>query len=223
MLQVGDGVKKWAVLLPTAVLPRPWRVAARREGLARLEVGKALRTDLLIIGHPKSGNTWLRVMMSRLYQVRHGIPASVIVTSDELARRNPAIPRISATNGHYSYEGAVGRLLASDAPNSPLRHKPIVLLARNPLRHRRLLVLPVHQAAVGAQAGADQRLHRSSDRPARHRHVGLRAPQRHRPADADRLPERLAAQPRGPRAWADGALRGPARAARGRLCARSRR
>jgi hypothetical protein len=132
MLQVGDGVKKWAVLLPTAVLPRPWRVAARREALARLEVGKALRTDLLIIGHPKSGNTWLRVMMSRLYQVRHGIPASVIVTSDELARRNPAIPRISATNGHYSYEGAVGRLLAPDAPDSPLRHKPIVLLARNP-------------------------------------------------------------------------------------------
>ena len=92
MLQVGDGVKKWAVLLPTAVLPRPWRVATRRKGLARLEVGKALRTDLLIIGHPKSGNTWLRVMLSRLYQVRHGIPASVIVTSDELARRNPSIP-----------------------------------------------------------------------------------------------------------------------------------
>lgn len=132
MLQVGDGVKKWAVLAPTAILPRAWRVAVRKEGLARLEVGKALRTDLLIIGHPKSGNTWLRVMMSRLYQVRHGIPASVIVTSDELARRNPAIPRISATNGTYSYEGAVGRLLAPDAPDSPLRHKPILLLARNP-------------------------------------------------------------------------------------------
>ena len=48
MLQVGDGVKKWAVLVPTAVLPRPWRVAARKEALARLEVGKALRTGLLI-------------------------------------------------------------------------------------------------------------------------------------------------------------------------------
>src|ERR687897_207138 len=132
MLQISDGVKKWSVLAPTAVLPTRWRVAARRAALARLELAKARRTDLLIIGHPKSGNTWLRVMMSRLYQVRHGIPASVIVTSDELARRNPAIPRISATNGHYSYEGAVGRLLAQGAPDSPLRHKPIVLLARNP-------------------------------------------------------------------------------------------
>jgi Sulfotransferase domain len=132
MLQISDGVKKWSVLVPTAVLPTAWRVAARRQALARLELAKAARTGLLIIGHPKSGNTWLRTMLSRLYQVRHGLPASLIVTSDELARRNPSIPRISATNGHYSYEGAVGAALAPDAPDSPLRHKPIVLLARHP-------------------------------------------------------------------------------------------
>jgi hypothetical protein len=132
MLQISDGVKKWAVLAPTAVLPAPWRVAARRTCLARLELAKAARTDLLIIGHPKSGNTWLKVMLSRLYQVRHGLPASVIVTSDELARRNPAVPRITATNGHYSYEGAVGEVLAAGAADAPLRHKPIVFLARHP-------------------------------------------------------------------------------------------
>jgi Sulfotransferase domain len=133
MLQVGDGVKKWSVLLPTAVLPRPWRVGARRHYLARLELAKAARTGLLIIGHPKSGNTWLKVMLSRLYQIRHGLPASLIVTSDELARRHPGIPRITATNGYYSYEGAVGEALAPGAPDSPIRHKPILLLARNPL------------------------------------------------------------------------------------------
>jgi hypothetical protein len=132
MLQISDGVKKWSVLAPTAALPTRWRVAARRAALARLELAKARRTDLLIIAHPKSGNTWLRVMLSRLYQVRHGLPASLIVTSDELARRNPAIPRISATNGYYSYEGAVGEALAPDAPDSPLRRKPIVFLARHP-------------------------------------------------------------------------------------------
>jgi Sulfotransferase domain len=132
MLQISDGVKKWSVLAPTAALPARWRVAARRAALARLELAKARRTDLLIIAHPKSGNTWLRVMLSRLYQVRHGLPASLIVTSDELARRNPAIPRISATNGYYSYEGAVGAALAPDAPESPLRRKPIVFLARHP-------------------------------------------------------------------------------------------
>ena len=132
MFQISDGVKKWSVLLPTAALPTAWRVAARRRALAHLELAKAERTGLSIIGHPKSGNTWLRTMLSRLYQVRHGLPASLIVTSDELARRNPAIPRISATNGYYSYEGAVGAALAPDAADSPLRHKPIVFLARHP-------------------------------------------------------------------------------------------
>ena len=133
MIGLSDGVKKWAVLVPTEVLPTPWRVSLRRRALAKLELAKARRTGLLIIGHPKSGNTWLRTQLSRIYQVRHGLPASVIVTSDELARRNPAIPRISATNGYYSYEGAVGEALAVDAPESDLKRKPIVFLARNPI------------------------------------------------------------------------------------------
>ena len=132
MLNVSDGVKKWSVLVPTSVLPTPWRVATRRSLLARLELAKAERTDLLIIGHPKSGNTWLRTMISRLYQVRYGLPASIVVTSDELARRHPEVPRISATNGIYSYEGAVGEKLAVGAPDCVLRHKAIVMLARNP-------------------------------------------------------------------------------------------
>ena len=132
MLNLSDGVKKWSVLVPTAPLPASWRVASRRNLLARLELAKAERTDLLIIGHPKSGNTWLRTMISRLYQVRYGLPASVIVTSDELARRHPGVPRVSATNGCYSYEGAVGEKLAAGAPDCALRHKAIVMLARNP-------------------------------------------------------------------------------------------
>jgi Sulfotransferase domain len=132
MFGVSDEVKKVGVLLPTAVLPRGLRIASRRHLLARLELAKAGRTDLLIIGHPKSGNTWLKVMLSRLYQIRHGLPASLIVTSDELARRHPGVPRITATNGHYSYEGAVGAALAPEAPDSALRHKPVLLLARHP-------------------------------------------------------------------------------------------
>ena len=132
MFGVSDEVKRFAVLLPTAALPRGLRIRSRRHLLARLELAKALRTDLLIIGHPKSGNTWLKVMLSRLYQIRHNLPASLIVTSDELARRHPGMPRITATNGHYSYEGAVGAALAPDAPASPLRQKPILLLARHP-------------------------------------------------------------------------------------------
>jgi hypothetical protein len=132
MFPVSDGVKKWSILLPTAVLPRPWRVAVRRRRLARLELAKAERARLLIIGHPKSGNTWLKVMISRLYQIRHGLPASKLINTDELALRHPEIPRLAASNGYYSYEGVIGDRLAPGAPDSTLRHKPVLLIARNP-------------------------------------------------------------------------------------------
>jgi Sulfotransferase domain len=132
MAPVPDRVKKWAILLPTEVFPEELRVATRRRLLARLEVSKARKAALIIVGHPKSGNTWLRVLISRLYQVRHDVPGSIIAHSDELHRRNPAIPCITGTNAYYSYEGAVGDLLAAGAPPSELRRKPIVFLARNP-------------------------------------------------------------------------------------------
>ena len=132
MIEVPDGVKKGAILATTAWFPRSPRVAARRRLLARLELAKAQRAGLVIIGHPKSGNTWLKVMLSRLYQVRYNLPASVTIGSDELARKNAAIPRLAATNGYYSYEGRVGELLDEDAPDNRLRHKPVVVLVRNP-------------------------------------------------------------------------------------------
>jgi hypothetical protein len=132
MFPIRDGVKKAVILISTGALPRPWRVAARERALAALELAIANRAGLLIIGHPKSGNTWLKVMISRLYQVRHGLGASLLINSDELALKDPAIPRLAASNGHYSYEGIIGRALAEDAPDCPLRHKPVILLARNP-------------------------------------------------------------------------------------------
>lgn len=127
-----DSTKKWSIIGTTALLPKPLRVKTRAKLLARHEIAKAMQADLLLIAHPKSGNTWLKVMMSRLYQLRHGLPASLIVTSDELARRNAKGSRIVATNGYYSYEGAVGRMLSAGQEHNPLRHKPVLFLARNP-------------------------------------------------------------------------------------------
>ena len=132
-MQLSDGVKKALIIAPTELLPASARVALRRKYLARLELAKAERASLLIIGHPKSGNTWLKVMLSRLYQVRHGLPASQLINTDEFARRIPQIPRLAATNASYSYEGAVGERLAAGAPDNPLRHKPVLLLVRNPI------------------------------------------------------------------------------------------
>jgi hypothetical protein len=133
MLNLSDGARKVLILAPTAPLPTGTRVALRRKYLARLELAKANRASFLIIGHPKSGNTWLKAMISRLYQLRYDLPESRLINTDEFARRIPDIPRLAATNGYYSYEGEVGKLLAAGAADNPLRHKPVMFLARNPI------------------------------------------------------------------------------------------
>ena len=133
MTLLSDNAKKALIIGPSAILPRPLRVPLRRRLLGKLEVDIARRSQLLIIAHPKSGNTWLKVMLTRLYGIRHGIAPEDFAKYPALADRNPAIPRFAATNGWYSYERAVGDQLTPQASDSELKHKPVVLLARNPL------------------------------------------------------------------------------------------
>jgi len=130
---LSDNARKALIIGPTALLPRALRVAVRKSRLGKLEVDIAERSQLIIIAHPKSGNTWLKVMLTRLYGIRHGIAAEDFAKYPALADRNPDIPRFAATNGWYSYERAVGDRLTPEAPDSELKHKPVVLLARNPL------------------------------------------------------------------------------------------
>jgi hypothetical protein len=132
LIHFGDAAKKTTVLVATSPLPRRLRVALRERVLTRLEVDRARRADLLIIGHPKSGNTWLKAMLSRLYQLRHGLPPSALIGTDELALLDPGIPRLAPTSGSYSYEGIIGRLLDVSAPDPELRRKPTLVLVRHP-------------------------------------------------------------------------------------------
>jgi hypothetical protein len=132
MTSLSDRTKRKAIVLSTTYLPKPLRIAIRESLLARLEIARARRAKLFVIGHPKSGNTWLRTMISRVYQVRYGLPASLILKSDELAIANPAIPRFLVTNGHYSYEGVIEKALDYRAPAAELADRKIVFLARHP-------------------------------------------------------------------------------------------
>jgi hypothetical protein len=132
MFKLNDSVKKVMIIGSTAVLPESLRVSARKRLLGRLEVNIAKRSRLIIIAHPKCGNTWLKVMLTRLYANREGVSDEAFARYNLLADSNPAIPRIAATNGWYSYEGEVGKLLLPDDRDTPLKQKPVVLLARNP-------------------------------------------------------------------------------------------
>ncbi|MBE0454891.1 sulfotransferase domain-containing protein [Roseovarius autotrophicus] len=128
-----DNIRKATIIGSTRILPTRLRVSARKARLGALEVDIARRSSLIIIAHPKSGNTWLKVMLTRLYARRHGIPESDFARYPALADANPAIPSFAATNGWYSYERAVGDLLQPGQQDAELAAKPVVLLARNPL------------------------------------------------------------------------------------------
>lgn len=170
MFDLSDGVKKALILLPTAPLPTGTRVALRRKHLAQLEIAKAERADFLIIGHPKSGNTWLKAMISRLFQLRYGLPESKLINTDEFARKNPEIPRLAATNGYYSYEGEVGRMLTAGAPDNPLRHKPVLFLARHPID---IAVSWYHQFTKRQSRAKQELINHFIDHPIDKRTIGM--------------------------------------------------
>ena len=170
MFNLSDGVKKALILIPTQPLPAKTRVALRRKYLAELELAKAHRAGFLIIGHPKSGNTWLKVMISRLYQLRYDLPESKLINTDEFTRKYPEIPRLAATNGCYSYEGEVGKLLSAGAADNPLRHKPVLFLARNPID---IAVSWYHQFTKRQSRAKQELINHSIDNPIDRRTVEM--------------------------------------------------
>ncbi len=165
-----DSTKKAAIIGATAILPHASRVASRARGLAALEVAKARRADLLIIAHPKSGNTWLKVMISRLYQVRHGFPDSQIHKTDEFTRKAPEVPRLAATNGCYSYERAVGRLLEPEHRDEEMDRKAVVFLARHPCD---IAVSWYHQFTKRQSRHKQELINAELDHPIDRRTVGM--------------------------------------------------
>ena len=131
-MPLADRAQRRLILWPTRPLPRQLRVSLRRSLLARHEIAKARRAPLLVIGHPKSGNTWLRTMISRFYQVKYGLASDFVLKSDELHRLDPKIPRFFFSNGYYSYERVIADALDADPPDPQLARKPLLFIARHP-------------------------------------------------------------------------------------------
>ena len=100
MSAVRDGLRE-ALVHSLFFLP-----TARQRGIdrwlrGREEHRKIHAADALLISWAKSGRTWLRVMLSRFYQVKHGLPESAFLEFDNLKRANPAIPSVFFTHGNY--------------------------------------------------------------------------------------------------------------------------
>jgi hypothetical protein len=108
------------------LLPESKRFPTERRLRGWLEQQRLDRADYAVVSFGKSGRTWLRVMISRIYQRRHGLSEELIEYSN-YHRANSALPRVLFTHDNYlrDYTGHGGGKAA-------FTKKPVLLLVRHP-------------------------------------------------------------------------------------------
>ena len=109
------------------VLPRRQHKAIGRWVRGREEHRKLQRADCVLMSWGKSGRTWLRVMLSRFYQLAHGLPEGMMLEFDNMHRANPAIPRVFFTHGNYLRD-----YTDTWHTKQPFYGKKVLLLVRDP-------------------------------------------------------------------------------------------
>ena len=88
---------------------------------------KLQKADVVIASFGKSGRTWLRVMVSELFRVKHDLPENAILGFDNFHNMNPAVPKIFFTHDNY-----IKDFTGDFETKKPFYGKRVVLLARDP-------------------------------------------------------------------------------------------
>ncbi|MBP9032837.1 MAG: sulfotransferase domain-containing protein [Pseudomonadales bacterium] len=109
-------------------MPAERKIRLERRLRGREEFHKLQLADCVVVSFGKSGRTWLRVLLSRFYQLRHDLPEHNLIGFDNLHRKDAAIPRIFFTHDNYlkDYTGNADS-------KKDYYGKKVILLARNPL------------------------------------------------------------------------------------------
>ncbi len=107
--------------------PEERKLAAERRLRGREQFRKLELADIVFVSFGKSGRTWLRVMLSRLYQQMYGLPKRALIGFDNFHNFNPAIPRMFFTHDNY-----IGNYTGHTDSKVDFYNKKVVLLARDP-------------------------------------------------------------------------------------------
>jgi hypothetical protein len=108
-------------------LPEHKKIAIDRRLRGREEFHKLQQADCVIVSYGKSGRTWLRVMLSRFYQLKHGLPDNSLIAFDNLHAKNRDIPRIFFTHDNYLKD-----CTGNADSKKDYYQKKVVLLVRDP-------------------------------------------------------------------------------------------
>ena len=107
--------------------PRAERLALERRLRGREEFHKLRDADCVVVSFGKSGRTWLRVLMSRYYQLRYRLAERHLIGFSNLHDKNRAIPKILFTHDNYLRDYTGNRDSKVD-----FRDRKVVLLVRTP-------------------------------------------------------------------------------------------
>lgn len=120
-------VLRHLVMAAVLFLPRKQKKRIERWLRGREEFSRLQRCDWVLMSWGKSGRTWLRVMLSRFYQLRFDLPDSELLDFDNLNHMNPSAPKVFFTHNNYlrDYTGNWESKTHFDG-------KRIVLLVRDP-------------------------------------------------------------------------------------------
>ena len=120
-------VSREVILFFAFFLPAERKRALERHLRGKEEFRKLGLADVVIVSFGKSGRTWLRVLLSRFFQLRFGLRPSAFIGFDNLHRKNDGIPRVFFTHDNYlrDYTGHTN-------DKSDFYGKKVVLLVRQP-------------------------------------------------------------------------------------------
>jgi len=108
-------------------LPKGQRKNLERWLRGREEFKKLQRSDWVLMSWGKSGRTWLRVMLSRAYQVKGNLAANELLDFDNFRNQSDQLPAVFFSHNNYlrNYTG-------NWESKSHFQGKRIVLLVRDP-------------------------------------------------------------------------------------------
>jgi hypothetical protein len=108
-------------------LPDHRRRALERWVRGRDEYRTLFRCDVAVVSCGKSGRTWLRVLLSRFFQLRYAAPSGSLISFDNFNYVHPDIPRIAFTHDSY-----LRYCTGNFASKVEYNHLKVILLIRHP-------------------------------------------------------------------------------------------
>ena len=89
---------------------------------------KLTEADIVVVSYAKSGRTWLKALLSRLYQRRFGLAEDLLLNHDNMRKRNPHVPTV-----FFTHDGdPIGSIKSLRNDKSDYDGKKIVYLMRHP-------------------------------------------------------------------------------------------